>query len=119
MMSHELHTLQTFGTHLLPPTGAVRRTGMTIAPGYGLLQFIAAAPAAACPCGAGPASSVHRRDQRRLADRPGGTCPVRIQLTGRQGRCRHPSCPRRIFPARVPELVAAYARTTQRLITAL
>jgi hypothetical protein len=33
--------------------------------------------------------------------------------------CRHPICTRRIFTGRVPKLVAAYARKTQRLITAL
>jgi transposase len=33
--------------------------------------------------------------------------------------CRNANCPRRIFTERVPELVAAYARKTHRLITAL
>jgi transposase len=33
--------------------------------------------------------------------------------------CRNLSCPRRIFTERVPELVAAYARMTQPLITVL
>jgi hypothetical protein len=33
--------------------------------------------------------------------------------------CRHPSCERRIFTEHLPELVAAYARNTTRLVTVL
>jgi transposase len=48
-----------------------------------------------------------------------GTRPVRIQLTVRKFICRNPSCLRRIFTERVPELVAVYARKTCRLVAAL
>jgi hypothetical protein len=66
-----------------------------------------------------PSSSVHSRYQRHPTDLPWGSLAVRIQLTVRKFVCRNPTCARRIFTERVPEPVAAYARKTQRLITAL
>jgi transposase len=51
-------------------------------------------------------------------DMPWGTRPIRLQLTGRNCVCRHPSGLRRRFTERLPELVAAYARTTHRRVTA-
>jgi hypothetical protein len=44
---------------------------------------------------------------------------VSIRLTVRKFVCRNASCLRRIFTERVPELVAAYARKTQRLMAVL
>jgi transposase len=44
---------------------------------------------------------------------------VRIRLTVRKFVCRHPSCTRRIFTERLPDLVAPSARKTARLITIL
>jgi transposase len=118
-MNHEPEILRTFATHLLPPTRSVRLTEMTIEPTYVLLQVTTTAPAACCPRGAVPSSTVHSRYQRRLTDLPWGTRPVRLQLTVRTFVCRNASCPLRIFTERVPELVASYARKTRRLITAL
>jgi transposase len=92
---------------------------MTIEPEYVLLLLTTTAPAAGCPRCAVPSSSVHSHYQRRLTDLPWSTRPVRIQLTVRKWLCRNPTCTRRIFTERVPELVAAYAHKTQRLITAL
>jgi transposase len=118
-MSHKRQTLQTFVTHLLPPTRAVRLTGMTIEPEYVLLQLVTAAPAAACPHCAVPSSSVHSRYQRHLVDLPWGPLAVRIRLLVRKFVCRNPACIRCIFTERMPELVAPYARKTHRLIAVL
>jgi transposase len=118
-MSHECHTLRTVLTYLLPPTRSVRLTGMTMELEYVHLQVTTTAPAVGCPCCAVPSSTVHSRYQRRLTDLPWGTRLVRLQLTVRKFICRNPSCPRRIFTERVPELIAPYARKTQRLIAAL
>jgi transposase len=106
-------------THLLPPTRAVRLTGMTMEPEGVCLQLITTAAAAGCPRCAVPSAMIHGRYQRHLTDLPWGTRPARLQLTVRKFVCRHASCPRRIFTERVPELVAPYARKTQRLIAAL
>jgi transposase len=119
MMSHERQQLRVIVTHLLPPTRSVCLTGMTGEPEYVLLQLATTAPAADCPRCAVPSSSVHSRYQRRLTDLPWGTRPVRIQLTVRKLLCRDVTCTRRLFTERVPELVAAYARKTNRLITLL
>jgi transposase len=117
-MSHQqnLHTLM---LHLLPPTRAVRLTEVTVEPEDVRLQLTTTAPAACCPRCAVPSSSVHSRYQRRLTDLPWGTRPVHLQLVVRKFICRNLHCPRRIFTERVPELVAPYARKTQRLIAAL
>ena len=118
-MSHERQKLRTCVTPLLPATRAVRLTGMTIEREYVLLQLTIKAPSACCPRCATPSASVHSRYQRHLMDLPWGTRPVRIRLTVRKFVCRNPSCRRRIFTERLPELVAAYARKTHRLVTAL
>jgi transposase len=118
-MSYELQTLRSVVTHLLPPTRSVRLTGMTIEQEYVLLQLTTAAPAVRCPRCAVPSSSVHSHYQRRLTDLPWGVRPVRLQLTVRKFACRNLCCWRRIFTERMPELVAPYARKTQRLIAAL
>jgi len=64
-------------------------------------------------------SAVHSRYQRHLTDLPWGPLAVRLQLLVRKFVCRQPSCTHRILTQRLPEFVAAYARKTMRLITAL
>ena len=118
-MSYEPQKLRTFVTPLLPPTRAVRLTGMTIEREYVLLQLRTTAAAACCPCCAVPSASVHSRYQRHLTDLPWGTRPIRFQLTVRKFVCRNPTCGRRIFTERLPTLVAPYARKTPRLVAAL
>jgi transposase len=119
IMSDEPQALRLVILPLLPSPRAVRLTGMTIDGEGILLQLTTTTPRAGCPRGAVPSSSVHSRSQRHLTDVPWGSRPVRLQLTVRQFVCRNPSCPRRIVAERVPELVAAYARNTPRLVTAL
>jgi transposase len=111
-----IHTLM---TPLLPPSRAVHLTEVTVELTEVCLQLTTTAPNASCPRCTVPSSSVHSRYQRHLTDLPWGTRPVRIRLTVRKFVCRNPSCPRRIFTERVPDLVAAYARKTHRLLAAL
>jgi transposase len=110
-MAHELHTLI---TTLLPPTWAVRLTKVTVEQASVRLQLMATAPTAACPRCATPSSSVHSCYQRQLADLPWGSLAVRIRLTVRKFLCRNPSCARRIFTERLPDLTAPIARSTTR-----
>jgi transposase len=73
------------------------------------------APAASCPlCGAA-SSSIHSHYQRVPNDLPWGGHPVKLILCVRKFFCRVPSCARRIFTERLPEVVAPWARTTERL----
>ncbi|HEX2277637.1 MAG TPA: ISL3 family transposase [Candidatus Tectomicrobia bacterium] len=115
-MSRALHTLI---TALLPLSCAVRLTEVTVAQESVLLHLTATAPTACCPCCMVPSSSIHSRYQRRLTDLPWGVRPVRTQLTVRKFVCRNPTCTRRIFTERLPDLVAPSARKTDRLIAVL
>src|SRR5262245_1520738 len=112
-------TLQAFITHILLPTCAVCLTAVTVEPEDVRFQLTTTTPKAFCPDCAVPSSSIHSRYQRPLTDLPWGRHSVHIQLTVRKFVCRNPSCPRRIFTERVPDLVASYARKTQRLLAAL
>jgi transposase len=116
IMAYELRTLI---TALLPPTCAVRLAEVTIEQAFVRLQLMATASTACCPCCAVPSSSVHSHYQRHLTDLPWGTRAVRLQLIVRKFVCRNRDCARRIFTERLPDLVAAYARKTDRLVTAL
>jgi transposase len=115
-MAHELYPLI---IALLPPTRSVRLTDATVEQDAVRLQLTATTPTASCPGWALPSSSVHGRYQRHLTDLPWGPLAVRIRLWVRKVVCRNPTCTRRIFTERLPDLVAAYARTTCRLVAAL
>jgi transposase len=115
-MNHELHT---FVTTLLSPTSDVRPVKITVEQDTVRLQLTATAPRARCPLCTVPSSSVHSRYRRHPTDLPWGMCPVRVQLTVRKFVCQNPSCERRIFTERLPAFVAAHARKTWRLVTAL
>jgi DNA-binding NarL/FixJ family response regulator len=115
-MSYNLHTLI---AALLPPTCAVGLSGVTVEQASVRLHLTATAPTAPCPGCAVASSSVHSRYQRHLTDLPWGTRAVHLQLTVRKFRCRNPTCARRMFTERLPDLVAAYGRHTHRLAAAL
>ncbi len=75
--------------------------------------------AAACPLCHRRSRRVHSRYQRRVADLPLGGTPLTLVLHVRKFFCRNPRCPRRIFAERLPSLVAAGARRSRPLHTAL
>ena len=79
------------------------------------LQVTATAPHAPCPLCQAPATRVHSRYRRSLADVPWGAYAVRVQLQVRKWFCDTPTCPRRIFTERLPTVVAPWARRTLRL----
>jgi transposase len=113
------HNLQTLITALLPRTCAVGLSGVTVEQASVWLHLTATAPTAPCPGCAVSSSSIHSRYQRHLTDLPWGTRAVHLQLTVRKFRCRNPTCTRRMFTERLPDLVAAYGRHTHRLAEAL
>jgi transposase len=115
-MSDKLRTLI---SSLFPPACAVDLTEVTVEQASVRLQLTATAPAACCPDCAVPSSSIHSRYPRHLTDLPWGTRAVRLQLMVRKFVCRQPTCPRRIFTERLPDLVAPSARKTTRLIDIL
>jgi transposase len=68
-----------------------------------------------CPLCEHPATRVHSRYTRRLADLPWHGVAMRLVLHMRKFFCETPSCPRSIFTERLPGVVAPYARRTLRL----
>jgi transposase len=70
--------------------------------------------AASCPGCAPPATRVHSRYTRILADLPWATYVVQLRLQVRKFICSVQECPRRIFTERLPAVVAPYARRTLR-----
>jgi transposase len=115
-MSYELQTLITSS---FPLACSVSVTVVTVAPDVVRLQLTTTAPTACCPDCAESSSAVHSRYQRQLTDLPWGARAVHLQLTVRKFVCRQPTCTRRIFTERLPELVAPSARKTTRLIAIL
>ncbi len=74
---------------------------------------------ASCPLCQQPATRIHSYYARHPADLPWGGHAVRFVLHVRKFFCLTPTCPRRIFTERLPEVVAPSARTTVRLTTLL
>ncbi len=68
-----------------------------------------------CPLCGTPASRVHSRYTRRIADLPCSGQPLRIQLQVRKCFCAVSTCARKIFAERLTPFVDAFARVTQRL----
>ncbi len=72
-----------------------------------------------CPLCHRRSRRVHSHYRRRVADLPLSGTPVTLLLDVRRFFCRNPRCPRRIFAERLPTLVAAGARRSHPLHTAL
>jgi transposase len=68
-----------------------------------------------CPLCGTPATRVHSRSTRRIADLPCSGQPIRIQLQVRKCFCAVSTCARTIFAERLTPFGDAFARVTQRL----
>lgn len=77
------------------------------------------APAAPCPLCQQPTTRIHSHYTRHPADLPWAGHAVRFVLHVRKFFCLTPTCPRRIFTERLPDVVAPSARTTMRLTALL
>ena len=73
------------------------------------------APAVVCPLCRTPSTRIHSRYRRAPTDLPWGSHMVRLVLCVRKFFCETASCLRRIFTERLPQVVAPYSRTTERL----
>lgn len=82
------------------------------------VQLVATQPTAACPSCDVPATRIHSRYLRTVADLPWADRPVLYQLAVRKFFCDTRTCPRKIFTERLPALVAPWARRTMRLARA-
>jgi hypothetical protein len=66
-----------------------------------------------------PSERIHGSYVRTVADLPYGGRRVILSLTVRKFVCGTPTCSRKIFTERLPDLVQSYARMTNRLREAL
>ena len=80
-----------------------------------LLQVEATAQSASCPLCACPATRVHSRSMRTVADLPCAGRRVRLRLHVRRFRCETPTCPRKMFVERLSPFLAPWARVRARL----
>jgi transposase len=80
------------------------------------VEVISTQPCARCPgCGT-PSDAVHCQYQRTVQDVPCGGRTVVLRLRVRKFFCRVPTCSRKVFAERLPELVQPWARVSNRLL---
>ncbi|HEY7415894.1 MAG TPA: ISL3 family transposase, partial [Ktedonobacteraceae bacterium] len=80
-----------------------------------MVQVASHALTARCPLCQQVSERIHDRYVRTVADVPCGGRRVMLELTVRKFVCSTPTCPRKVFTERLPELVQPYARMTHRL----
>lgn len=76
-------------------------------------------PSAVCPLYSQPATRIHSRYRRTVADLPSERRQLVLSLIVRKFFCQSRECPRRIFAERFPDLVRPWARMTLRFCTEL
>src|SRR5947209_6964318 len=69
-----------------------------------------------CPVCQFPTQHIHSHYTRTVADLPWAHLRVMLQVGVRKFFCANGRCTRRIFTERLPQLVAPWARRTQRLV---
>jgi transposase len=107
----------TIATHELLPKGLDLRS-LRIETGRVSIRVSSGTRRSVCPlCGRG-SSRVHSRYSRMVSDLPWHGISVELEVRARRFFCDEPSCKRKIFCERLPE-VAARARKTVRLEEAL
>ena len=110
-----ISSTRTLATNLLPLGHGLQIRDVSIGPDRIVATLEATAPQGTCPgCGTW-SEAVHSHYQRTIADLPWGGHTVRLHLRVRKFFCRQPTCARRIFTERLPQIVAPYARRTARL----
>jgi transposase len=104
-------------SYLLPDTTALRLEACSVeqAPPQMTLRVRSTQTSVPCPLCTIPASRIHSRYERTLADLPWAHYRVRLQLQVRKWFCPNPHCIRRIFTERLPMVAAPWARRTLRL----
>lgn len=77
------------------------------------------APSAVCPLCPQPATHIHSRYRRTVADVPYGGRQLVLSLVVRKFFCQNRTCPRRIFAEQFPDVARPWARMTLRFCAAL
>jgi len=111
----ELFPTQMSITPLFALPSGLEMTACSHQEGMLCVSLLSAQPASHCPLCGSPATRIHSRYQRRLADLPSAGQPVRFLLAVRKFFCDVSICPRKIFTERLAPFVAPWARVTARL----
>src|SRR5512135_464013 len=80
------------------------------------VEVISTQPYARCPGCTTPSDAVHCQYQRTVQDVPCGGRRVVLRLCVRKFCCRVPTCHRKVFAERLPDLVQPWARVSNRLL---
>ncbi|UCC31423.1 MAG: ISL3 family transposase [Phycisphaerales bacterium] len=103
----------------LPQPASLRCRQIIIDPEAVTIMVETMTPAAACPVCGRQSGRIHSQYARSLADLPWQGQIVRWCLRVRKFFCDMPTCTRRIFTERLPDVATPYARKTARLNKAL
>jgi len=90
-----------------------------IAPAQLTVEVISTQPFARCPSCGSPSDHVHCQYRRTVHDVPCAGRRVVLRLCVRKFFCREPSCQRKVFAERLPDLVQPWARVSNRLLEEL
>ena len=107
------------GALLLSLSPDLRIDQITVTTTVLVVHLVSTQLASHCPLCGLASEQVHSRYRRVVADAPCGLKSVSLSLEVRKFFCRTPTCPRKIFTERLPDLVQPWARMTNRLRTAL
>jgi transposase len=83
------------------------------------VEVISTQPFARCPGCGSPSDHIHCQYQRTVHDVPCGGRRVVLRLSVRKFFCRMPTCHRKVFAERLPDLVQPWARVSNRLLEEL
>ncbi len=83
------------------------------------VEVISTQSFACCPGCGSPSDHVHCQYQRTVHDVPCGGRRVVLRLCVRKFVCRVPTCQRKVFAERLPDLVRPWARVSNRLLEEL
>jgi transposase len=102
----------------LPGCLGLRFDNLVFTPELAIAHFTATAKSAACPSCGTRSDHVHSHYRRTVADLPCVERFLALRLRLRRFRCANVGCPRTLFCERLPGLLAAHARSTDRLTDA-
>ena len=80
------------------------------------VEVVSTQPLAHCPLCQQPSEHVHSQYRRMVNDVPCGGRRVVLRLCVRKFFCLTPTCQRKVFAERLPELVQPWARVSNRLL---
>ena len=100
---------------LFPLPDGLEITSVSDTPEEVLVRVTSYRATSLCPTCSVPSSAIHSLYRRHPKDLPCVGRPIRLVLTVRKFFCRNPSCVRKIFTERLPELIEVSSRLTTRL----